>query len=161
MKTILGPLDFSEVTESVVKESAALARAFGGRVVMLNVTQPPVILTEYAPIMENIAEMTAAGEKNAARQLAKLENKLRAEFVSAESVHLVGAPIPHIVEQAEKVAADYIVMGSHGHTALYDLIVGSTTHGVLNRARCPVLIVPAAHSGKPVKPTAAPAVAYF
>ncbi|MBI4621943.1 MAG: universal stress protein [Verrucomicrobia bacterium] len=44
--------------------------------------------------------------------------------------------------QAEKNAADFIVMGSHGHTALYDLVVGSTTHGVLRRATCPVVIVP-------------------
>jgi nucleotide-binding universal stress UspA family protein len=35
------------------------------------------------------------------------------------------------------------VMGSHGHTALYDLLVGSTTHGVLMRAICPVVIIPA------------------
>ena len=42
-----------------------------------------------------------------------------------------GAPSPHIIEQAQRVSADYIVMGSHGHTALYDLIVGSTTHGEL------------------------------
>jgi len=34
------------------------------------------------------------------------------------------------------------VMGSHGHTALYDLLLGSTTHGVLFRAPCPVVIVP-------------------
>ena len=53
-----------------------------------------------------------------------------------------------IVEQAEKSRADYIVMGSHGHTAFYDLLVGSTTHGVLMRAKCPVLIVPAAKEKK-------------
>ena len=47
------------------------------------------------------------------------------------------------MEQAKKLGADYIVMGSHGHTALYDLLVGSTTHGVLMRAACPVVITPA------------------
>ena len=58
-------------------------------------------------------------------------------------VQVTGAPIAHIIEQAAKYEADYIVMGSHGHTAIYDLLVGSTTHGVLMRARCPVVIVPA------------------
>jgi nucleotide-binding universal stress UspA family protein len=43
------------------------------------------------------------------------------------------------------------VMGSHGHTALYDLLVGSTTHGVLMRAQCPVVIVPSAKQKKPAK----------
>ena len=45
--------------------------------------------------------------------------------------------------EAVTCGADYIVMGSHGHTPLYDLLVGTTTHGVLKNARCPVVIVPA------------------
>jgi nucleotide-binding universal stress UspA family protein len=56
----------------------------------------------------------------------------------------VGPPIPHILAEAERTDADYIIMGSHGHTALYDLLVGSTTHGILRKARCPVVVIPAA-----------------
>jgi nucleotide-binding universal stress UspA family protein len=153
MKTILAPVDFSSASDAVVTEAAALARALRARVVFLNVVQPPVMMSEYAALMPNISEMTAACEKNGARELEKLEAKLAADFVMAESVQLVGAPIPLIVAEAEKLAADYIVMGSHGHTALYDLLVGSTTHGVLMRAKCPVVIVPPAKGAKPPKRT--------
>ncbi|MEI6466383.1 MAG: universal stress protein [Verrucomicrobiota bacterium] len=158
MKTILAPIDFSGATDAVVEEAAALARANAGRVVLLTVIQPPVIAHEYAAVMENLEEITAAGERQAARKLTELEHKLQVEFISTESVQLRGAPIPLIVEQAKKFDADYIVMGSHGHTALYDLLVGSTTHGVLMRAPCPVVIVPAdqnAKSKKAQKPLAA------
>jgi nucleotide-binding universal stress UspA family protein len=148
MKTILAPIDFSGATDAVVEEAAALARAFSGRVVLLTIIQPPVIAHEYAAVMENLAEITAAGEKQAARKLAELEQKLQVDLIATESVQLLGAPIALIVEQAKKLEADYIVMGSHGHTALYDLLVGSTTHGVLMRAPCPVVIVPAAKNAK-------------
>ncbi|HTO03670.1 MAG TPA: universal stress protein [Opitutus sp.] len=144
MKTILAPIDFSKVSNSVVNEACELARALEGRVVLLAVVQPPVVVTEYAVMIDNIAELTAAGEKNAARQLEALEEKVKSEFVSVESVQVVGAPVANIIDQAEKFDADYIVMGSHGHTAFYDLLVGSTTHGVLMRAKCPVVIVPSA-----------------
>lgn len=144
MKTILAPVDFSPVSESVVQEAAELARTFDGRVVLLNIVQPPVILTEYAGLVDNIVELAVAGEKNAARQLETLRDKLQNQFVKTECVQVTGVPVAHILEQAEKHAADYIVMGSHGHTAFYDLLVGSTTHGVLTRAECPVMIVPAA-----------------
>lgn len=143
MKTILAPVDFSEVSEAVVNEAAALARALDGRVVLLSVVQAPVVLNEYAALLD-VAEIAAAGEKKAARQLEKLEEDLRNQFVKAESVLVHGMPVANIVAQAEKFDADYIVMGSHGHTAFYDLLVGSTTHGVLLRAKCPVIIVPAA-----------------
>lgn len=148
MKTILAPLDFSKVSEAVVAEATALARALDGRVVLLAVVQPPVVNYEYAAVMDNLAEITAAGERNAERRLAEIEEKLKAAGVPSESVQVVGGPIPLIIEQAKKVDADYIVMGSHGHTAFYDLLVGSTTHGVLMRAPCPVVIIPAPHQAK-------------
>ncbi|MSU70996.1 MAG: universal stress protein [Opitutus sp.] len=57
-----------------------------------------------------------------------------------------GSPVPEIIEQAQQLAADYIVIGSHGHTALHDLLAGGTASGVLKRATCPVVIIPAAPS---------------
>jgi nucleotide-binding universal stress UspA family protein len=142
MKTILVPVDFSRVSEAVVNEAATLAQALDARVLLLTVVQPPAVLGDYAGAVD-IAEITAAGEKNAARQLDHLADKLKNRFITMESLQLTGPPVMHIIEQAEKNGADYIVMGSHGHTALYDLLVGSTTHGVLMRAKCPVIVVPA------------------
>jgi nucleotide-binding universal stress UspA family protein len=143
MKTILAPVDFSGATDAVVVEAIALARALDGRVVLLTVIQPPAITNEYSALMDNLAEIVAAGEKNAAKRLAELESRLQTDKIPVETVQVNGPPIRVIVEQAKKLDADYIVMGSHGHTALYDLLVGSTTHGVLMRAACPVIITPA------------------
>ena len=142
MKTILAPIDFSPASESVVKEAAALARALDAQVVLLTVVQPPVVYTEYASLM-NVGEITTRNEQQAASRLARLEEQLNNDFIKTKTVQLTGSPITQIVAQAEKVDADYIVLGSHGHTAIYDLLVGSTAHGVLLRAKCPVVIVPA------------------
>jgi nucleotide-binding universal stress UspA family protein len=150
MKTILAPVDFSNISDAVVDQAATLAQAGEGRVVLLAVIQPPVVMSEYAAVMD-LAEITAAGEKHAARQLERLQQKLKGNSVATESVRVVGSPIAHILDQATKLKADYIVMGSHGHTAFYDLLVGSTTHGVLMRAKCPVVIVPAVKQKAPVK----------
>ncbi len=151
MKTILAAIDFSPVSEDVVQTAADLAQAIHGELVLFTVVQPPVMLGEYASLA-NVAEITAAGEKNAERELAKFAEKLAAGFLSVETVELVGSPVPLILEQAEKCAADYLVMGSHGHGAFYDLLVGSTTQGVLTRAACPVVIVPARKAPVPSKP---------
>lgn len=148
MKTILAPIDFSSATAPVVAEAKILARAVGGRVVLLAVIQPPVISGEYALMMENIPEIVAAGKKATAKQLGSLVSQLRREGLTAESIQLEGAPVTRIVGTAKKLAADYLVMGSHGHTSFYDLLVGSTTHGVLKRSPCPVLIIPAADGRK-------------
>lgn len=143
MKTILVPIDFSGITDSVVDQASVLARALDGRVVLLNVLQPPVITSEYGPFLENISEIILVGEKATAKQLAAVQERLTKLGIETETLQFTGAPVPNILKQAEKFEADYIVMGSHGHTAFYDLLVGSTTHGVLLRANCPVVIVPA------------------
>ncbi len=150
MKTILSPIDFSPASDAVVKEAAVLAQSLSGRVVLLTVIQPPIITSEYAPMIENLAEIIAAGEKSAAKRLAAIEQGLQTDLIPAESIQVNGAPVAEIVALAHKLPADYIVMGSHGHTAVYDLLVGSTTHGVLMRAKCPVMIVPP-KSAKPAK----------
>jgi len=142
MKTILTPIDFSGVSDGVIREAVALARALDGRMVVLTVIEPPVITSEYAPMVENFAAITAAGEEAATTRLRQIVRQLEAKSIPHTTMRLLGAPVVHIVEQAKKLSADYIVMGSHGHGAVYDLLVGTTTHGVLMRATCPVVIVP-------------------
>jgi len=143
MKTLLVPIDFSDVTPRVLERATELARALGGRLVVLHVIQPPVNLSSSDPILiENTARITAAAEKAADKNLERLEKGLKADLADVEVVRLTGAPVARILEQAAQRSADFIVLGSHGHTAVYDLLVGSTAHGVLKKAACPVIIVP-------------------
>jgi nucleotide-binding universal stress UspA family protein len=54
-----------------------------------------------------------------------------------------GPTVQTILEQAEKLDADVIVMGSHGRGKLFDLVVGSVSAGVIRKSPVPVLVVPA------------------
>jgi nucleotide-binding universal stress UspA family protein len=159
MKNILAPIDFSAATDRVCEAAATLAKAVNGRVVLLHSVPPPIVTTEYGPMIENLAEITANSEKAAAKHLARLRKKIEDQLVVTEAMQFLGAPGPNILSHAETLAADYIVMGSHGHTALYELLVGSTTHHVLMKANCPVVIVPPekkAASKRPAGAAAAP-----
>jgi nucleotide-binding universal stress UspA family protein len=142
MKTILVPVDFSPISEAVVKQAGEQARASGARVVLFSAIRPVLPLSEYSPLLEGMAEVTASGERAASRHLSDLQKLLRPFGIASECVQLVGDPVDLIVDEARRVRADLIVMGSHGRSAIYDLLVGSTTHGVLKRARCPVIVIP-------------------
>jgi nucleotide-binding universal stress UspA family protein len=144
MKTILAPIDFSPASAAVIAQATSLAQAVQGRLVLLSVVQPPIITSDYGPLVENIAEIIAAAERSAAERLEKIRAQVASSVAGIETELAGGAPVQAIVEAATRFQADFIVMGSHGHTALYDLVIGSTTHGVLKRAKCPVLIIPAA-----------------
>jgi nucleotide-binding universal stress UspA family protein len=143
------PVDFSPVSRPVVAAAASLARAIKGRLVLLHVVQQPVIINEYDLMVTDLARMAAGVERAASRHLATLRNSLERRLPDVKAVCRSGPPVLEIIEQARKCAADYIVIGSHGHSAFYDLLAGSTASGVLKRSHCPVLVVPA------VKPRAA------
>ncbi|MEY2831959.1 MAG: hypothetical protein RLZZ574_1217, partial [Cyanobacteriota bacterium] len=54
-----------------------------------------------------------------------------------------GATIETILREASKLRADMIIIGSHGHGALYRALVGNVTEGVIRKALCPILVIPA------------------
>jgi nucleotide-binding universal stress UspA family protein len=76
--------------------------------------------------------------------------KGQAEAITADGVDatvesdavVLGGPAPKIAEIAEKSGADVIVVGSHGHSRLAGVVVGSVAHKLLHVAPCPVLVVP-------------------
>lgn len=146
MNTILVPVDLSSVTTRVCDAAAELALLSNARLVLLHVTQPPpVMLADYYAFDSGVmAEAVTAGEKFADRRLKALTRLLGRHDLTVETMQVTGQPVPVILARAAATRADYIVLGSHGHGAVFDLLVGSTTQGVLRRAPCPVLVVPMA-----------------
>lgn len=142
MKTLLVPIDFSGATHQVIDAALELTGKEKARLVVLHVVAPPVLTTEYGPILDNISQIVAAAEKAASTRLAKLKASLHSERLTVDIVQSMGTPAAVILEEAKKRKVDYIVLGSHGHTAIYDLIIGSTTHLVLQKATCPVVVIP-------------------
>lgn len=144
MKTILAPIDFSTATEGVIEAACTLARATQNKVLLLHVVQPPVLTSDYGLAVENFQEAIAISEKHSAKRLAEISDRLRTLHpdLAVETRQVNGPPILEILDAAKLYSAAYIVMGSHGHNAFYDLLVGTTTHGVLRKASSPVVIVP-------------------
>lgn len=66
---------------------------------------------------------------------------LRTQGIQAHPIHREGDAAAEIVEAAEKLHMNMIVMGSRGHSALQSLMLGSVTTQVLAQARVPVLVI--------------------
>ncbi len=142
MKTVLAPIDFSRISGRVIAEAIALARAIGARLVLLHVVTPVPVIGSVPTLIVASGEYATAADRDAAKKLAKLQRSLRDEGVTAHAVHDNGDARMCIVAQAERLSADYIVMGSHRRTAFHDLLVGGTASGVLKSASGRVVIVP-------------------
>ena len=141
MKTVIAPIDFSDISSQVVAEAESLAKAIGGRIVLVHAVRPLSVINEYSPEAERLFEEE---ERSAEATLQGWHRELEGAGIENEAVVRHDFPVAAILDEAAQARADYIVMGSHGRTALHDLLVGDTAHGVLRKAPCPVLIVPSA-----------------
>jgi nucleotide-binding universal stress UspA family protein len=153
MKTILVPLDLSPATVKVCDAACDLARLTGARLILLHIIQPPpVVMSEvYAFDATQLTDLQTTAGKVAGHKLKALARHCEKRGVRVTAVQRNGAPVAAILAKAASTRAGCIVMGTHGHGAIYDLLVGSTTHGVMKKAPCPVLVVPPVRRKKPAR----------
>ena len=146
MKTILVPVDLSAATAPVCGMACTLAKQIHARLILLHVVLPPFVAMNdyYAFDAGMVAEGMAAAERTAARRLNALARRCARKGITVRTVQRTDSTVATIVAQAAATKASYIVMSSHGHGSVFELIVGSTTSGVLRKALCPVLVVPIA-----------------
>ena len=144
MKTILVPVDFSDTTAPVLAEAQVLAQALGGELVLLKVAEPEPDFVGFEPGPQTVRVAVAHDYRAEHVRLDELKAQVAASGLAVTAMHVQGPIVEKILDLAAEHGAGMIVMGSHGHGALYELLVGSITQGVLKGAKCPVVVVPAA-----------------
>jgi nucleotide-binding universal stress UspA family protein len=161
MKTILVSVDLSPATVHVSAAAADLASATGGRLVILHAAPsfPNVIYGFDGFSAVQVDSYNRAARKVTAHKLQALQRWFKKRNPGTTMALHDGSPAEVILKTARRLRAEYIVIGSHGHGAMYDLVAGSTTREVLRKSPCPVVLVPITkQTGKARSTTARPAV---
>jgi universal stress protein A len=134
---ILLAVDFSDEAEQVVARGKSLSEICGAELSIVHVLEP-ISFTYGGDIPLDFSGIQEEIQKQAQQQLTALAQSLA---ISETSQHLVlGRPETEIHNTAQDIAADLVVVGSHGRHGLA-LIFGSTANGVLHGAGCDVLAV--------------------
>jgi nucleotide-binding universal stress UspA family protein len=141
-------VDGSAASERAVAVCADLAAALAADVTVVHVTVDPVmVVPPVAPTEAMIAPPVLADhalrEAEAAGTgiLAQAAERLRARGVTVATRQPRGPVGLRVVEAAKEIQADLIVLGSHGHGRLEELLLGSVSDAVARQAACSVLIV--------------------
>ncbi|HMO52692.1 MAG TPA: universal stress protein [Kiritimatiellia bacterium] len=150
MNTILVPVDFSDAGPDVMAAAVTMAKAFNASVLLLHVAPPEPEFLGYDPGPQSVRDSVARQCHEAHSRLQAAEKNFSDQGIAVTALLIQGYPVEKILHEAEKHHPFLIVMGSHGHGALRNLLVGSVTEGVMRRATCPVLVVP--HRVKPNPP---------
>jgi nucleotide-binding universal stress UspA family protein len=140
VRRILCPIDFSSSSMHAFAQARALAEQTGARLTALAVVDVAYELRDSSMLANvDVEGVARATESETRRRLAALAGQ---GAHTIEGVVECGPAPAKVLERAARDGTDLIVMGVHGRGALDLRLFGSTTHQVIRRATCPVLVVP-------------------
>lgn len=144
MKNIVALIDFSAITTRILEQAGPLAKALDTRLILLHVVPEEPSVVELGIASPTVFRPASAKKIEADYQaLLDLRDSLAAAGVEASAQQMEQAGVEKVLERCRELEAGMIVVGTHHHSVLYQLFVGSFTSDVLKRATCPVLVVPA------------------
>ncbi len=144
---LLAAIDFSGFTDPILAAVDQVAATVPEtRIWLLHVAEPDPAFVGFAAGPDAVRDQVAAEYRREREQLQACAERLRAGGRDVSALVVQGAIAETILDQAAKLEAGLIVMGSHGYGTIAELIVGGVSKVVLRKARCPVLIIPPALS---------------
>ncbi len=140
---ILVAVDLSGASQKILHYVKTLALDLHAKVWLLYAEKPDLGFVGFGPGRpQSELDHVAEDFKEKREELQNEADKLQNSGIDAESLLVQGAAVEVILDEASKLNIDLIVVGSHGHGAVYHLVVGSVSEGVLHRSLCPVLVIP-------------------
>jgi nucleotide-binding universal stress UspA family protein len=144
---VLVPLDSSELAEEALAYARQVTGPGGKITLMMVVIAPEYVTSGFYPVpfeyqVENYETIRQNRIKEAQDYLTTIAGRLKDDNFDVSHAILVGDPAECIVEQADSLAVDAIVMSTHGRSGLSRWVFDSVTQKVLSATERPVLVVP-------------------
>lgn len=139
-RRILVGVDASEHSDEALLQADARARTTDSELVVCTVLPNVLVVSPFLTSMRSTTNMVAMRETAVAalgERVSRLTRRTAAEFRVRV---LDGMPHAALVLEAEQMGADLLVVGSHGHTGIARVLLGSVAERVVRYAGCSVLV---------------------
>lgn len=141
---ILCPTDLKERSDNAVIKAVQIAHQFGSKITLLNIHEEFMDKEEREMLRVSVDKMKEKYKRiaiDSKEEMKAVIHKLHADDIEVDYLLHSGKPEKVIVEIAEQLGTDLIVIGTDGRDNVKDFIVGTITEHVINAAPCPVLVV--------------------
>ena len=144
-KNILCATDLNPRSLNAIKITISLAEKYNSLIKVLNVqenftSKEEMMMSRVSTLKIKEDNVKIANE--AKKQLDILFNSLDQSPDNIEILLRDGKAEKEIVETAEELGIDLIVMGTNGTDEISDYFLGSTAAIVVKKSHCPVLVIP-------------------
>jgi len=139
---ILVAVDLSPASSRVVEAAGRVAKLTGAKVYLLHAAEPEPDFVGYDAGPEVVRTQVAHELRREHRDVQALAEELRNDGLDATALLVRGPTVETTLKEADNLEAELIVVGTHGHGAVYDVLIGSYSTGIIRRSKLPVLVVP-------------------
>jgi nucleotide-binding universal stress UspA family protein len=139
---ILVAIDLSPASARVIQVCERIGKAMSAEVRVLHAAEADPSFVGYDAGPDVVRDQVAQEFRDEHRGVQAHADTLRQAGLEATALLVQGPIVETILAEAQKMNADLLIVGSHGFGALYDLVVGSSSRGVLKDTKIPVLVVP-------------------
>ncbi|MBU3848468.1 MAG: universal stress protein [Candidatus Acinetobacter avistercoris] len=142
-KNILVPVDDSPISYAAIEHAEKIAKAFDSDVtVMCVLSVDPLRSIDFYKVAPAITQYVLEAEQNAQGRLEDIKQTFQAHGITIKTLIIRSVPpATGILNVAEEIHADLIIMGSHGRKGIKKLVLGSVAQEVLGSSHIPVMIV--------------------
>ncbi|WP_312823904.1 universal stress protein [Epilithonimonas sp.] len=142
MKKIILPVDFSDSSDKLVDYAVSFAKDVNAEITLIHVAATDIGFVIGDMGFQYFPEVEENEIKFELKALNKLEEKVISQGVNCTHILKQGIAGDTILEYSDEKNADYIVIGSHGRSGVYDVFIGSLTKEITRKSKIPVLVVP-------------------
>jgi nucleotide-binding universal stress UspA family protein len=141
-RNILALIDFSRTSGQVVTRAGDLALFYDAKCWLIHVAGPEPEFVGYTVGPQYIRDHRADQLREEHQKLQEYKAELLQKNIDCETLLVQGQTNPTIMEEIGRLQIDMVVLGSHGRTRLYDLLVGSVCEYLLRYSPVPLVIIP-------------------
>lgn len=142
MINIVLPVDFGDKTDQLVDGAIKFAKELNGKIFLIHVAPSDIGFAIGDMGFQYFPEVEANEIREELVQLNTIEQRIIAHDIDCDHLLKQGIAKDIILEYCKEKDANYIVMGSHGRSGIYDVFVGSLTKGLTKDSHIPVLVLP-------------------
>jgi nucleotide-binding universal stress UspA family protein len=137
---VIAAFDGSRNADLALRQAVELAGKYGAELIVVNVQ--PSLNTRNTRRFFSKEDIAQYEQETGLHVLEKTREYLQSTGIKYEYAVLTGAPAEEICAYAREIHAGFIVMGKRGMNPILTKILGSVSAAVIDKAGCPVVIVP-------------------
>lgn len=139
--TIICCINLTENSSDIVQYTRDIAKIDNSKILVVHALPSTAHLLNYVTSRSMVESILEESKERTEKFLKEFVAK-NFEGLNAEPVLMSGSPARELLELADKVCADLIIMGSMSTKGVFSFMFSRPSEGVIGRTRVPVMVIP-------------------